>query len=435
MAPRGPARCIALWLLSRCGTAAGPAAAAEEAAQPAADPCPEGSICSAAAWQPAAAAADARGLILALAQGGNAAMQYELGQMHHSGRGAPQDDAEALRWFRLAAAQGYVAAQKQQQQQQQGGASTAGAPPPPGAGDGEDDDMYEISAQYNLGWLALSGKGVEQDEAEALIWFRRAAANAYSVVQRHRRAQRRAGGVGDVETLQQAAAARQRAAESDEAKEEVVRAALGGDAAAQLALGSLARAASDWQGALPWLRLAAAQGLVPAQGELAEIFEIGGDAPLRQWEDKQEAVRLYNLASKQGYAPAQLRLGKLYLSGSGVPKNRARGLGFLRLAAAQGSREARAELAAAGTDDDTTEFGPLPEPRRGSAGGGAAVLRPGKQQADTARFSVGQDVFLLLVVAGLLLCGGLVARRVRAAAGSAEARRGSRGGKKKGKRT
>ena len=74
---------------------------------------------------------------------GHAAAQYNLGglYLYAEGRGVPQDEAEATRWFRLAADQGLAA------------------------------------AQYNLGGLYLyaEGRGVPQDEAEATRWFRLAA--------------------------------------------------------------------------------------------------------------------------------------------------------------------------------------------------------------------------------------------------------------------
>ena len=38
--------------------------------------------------------------------------QDSLGWMYDTGRGVPQDDAEAVRWFRLAAEQGNAWAQK-----------------------------------------------------------------------------------------------------------------------------------------------------------------------------------------------------------------------------------------------------------------------------------------------------------------------------------
>ena len=43
----------------------------------------------------------------ARAELGVAGAQFNLGVMYAEGRGVPQDDAEAARWYRLAAEQGY----------------------------------------------------------------------------------------------------------------------------------------------------------------------------------------------------------------------------------------------------------------------------------------------------------------------------------------
>ena len=42
------------------------------------------------------------------AEAGDAAAQYDLGVMYANGLGVPEDDAEAVRWLRLAADQGRV---------------------------------------------------------------------------------------------------------------------------------------------------------------------------------------------------------------------------------------------------------------------------------------------------------------------------------------
>ena len=46
----------------------------------------------------------------ARAEQGDAEAQFNLGVMYSNGEGVPQDDAEAVRWYRLAAAQGYARA-------------------------------------------------------------------------------------------------------------------------------------------------------------------------------------------------------------------------------------------------------------------------------------------------------------------------------------
>ena len=48
---------------------------------------------------------------LPLAEAGNATAQYNLGLLYDKGQGVPQDDQEALRWWRKAAEQGLAEAQ------------------------------------------------------------------------------------------------------------------------------------------------------------------------------------------------------------------------------------------------------------------------------------------------------------------------------------
>ena len=70
---------------------------------------------------------------------GYAAAQTNLGLMYRNGMGVPQNDAEAVKWYRKAAEQGYA------------------------------------DAQYNLGNMYDKGRGVPEDKAEALKWWRKAA--------------------------------------------------------------------------------------------------------------------------------------------------------------------------------------------------------------------------------------------------------------------
>jgi TPR repeat protein len=73
------------------------------------------------------------------AEAGDAAAQYNLGVMYADGLGVPQDDAEAVRWFRLVADQGHAGAQR------------------------------------NLGLAYALSQGVPQDYAQAVSWYRKAA--------------------------------------------------------------------------------------------------------------------------------------------------------------------------------------------------------------------------------------------------------------------
>ena len=46
-------------------------------------------------------------LLQPLADQGHAGAQHNLGYMHHFGNGVPENDAEAYKWYNLAAAQGH----------------------------------------------------------------------------------------------------------------------------------------------------------------------------------------------------------------------------------------------------------------------------------------------------------------------------------------
>ncbi len=76
----------------------------------------------------------------ALAEQGNANAQLYLGVLYARGDGVPEDDAEAVRWFRLAAEQG------------------------------------NALAQYSLGSMYGNGEGVPEDIVLAYMWSNLAAA-------------------------------------------------------------------------------------------------------------------------------------------------------------------------------------------------------------------------------------------------------------------
>ncbi len=85
--------------------------------------------------------------LLEQAEGGDAAAQNDVGSRYYAGRGVARDDAEAARWIRSAAGQGYA------------------------------------PAQYNLGLLHFRNRGVAGSDAEAARWYRAAAAQGYAPAQ------------------------------------------------------------------------------------------------------------------------------------------------------------------------------------------------------------------------------------------------------------
>ena len=118
--------------------------------------------------------------ILRGAEQGDADGQVNLGAMYSQGRGVPNDDAEAVRWFRLAADQGDADAQ-----------NTLGRLCGLGQGVPQDDEegvnwfrraaeQGNADAQYRLGVMCANGRGVLQDDVEAVGWYRRAAEQGHS---------------------------------------------------------------------------------------------------------------------------------------------------------------------------------------------------------------------------------------------------------------
>ena len=112
-----------------------------------------------------------------LADQGHADAQYNLGLMYDYGRGVVEDDAEAVRWFRLAADQGHAYAQL-----------SLGVMYADGRGVPEDDaeavrwlrlaaDQGLAGAQHRLGLMYANGRGVLQDNVTAHMWFNIAGAN------------------------------------------------------------------------------------------------------------------------------------------------------------------------------------------------------------------------------------------------------------------
>lgn len=82
-----------------------------------------------------------------IANQGNADAQFVLGAMYENGNGVAQNDAEAVRWYRVAAEQG---------------------------------NGY---AQTNLGFMYANGRGVPVDHTEAVHWYRLAAGQRISNAQ------------------------------------------------------------------------------------------------------------------------------------------------------------------------------------------------------------------------------------------------------------
>ena len=129
-------------------------------------------LCAAPAFGGAWASFWADPAITVRAYLGDAAAQNTLGRMYFRGTRVPQDDAEAVSWWRLSAERGNADAQ-----------TNLGAMFDQGRGVSEDDqeaikwwrraaEQGNPAAKSNLRAMAAYGRGVPENDAEALAWYR-----------------------------------------------------------------------------------------------------------------------------------------------------------------------------------------------------------------------------------------------------------------------
>ncbi|MCL2876907.1 MAG: sel1 repeat family protein [Betaproteobacteria bacterium] len=119
---------------------------------------------------------------------GVAIAQFNLGAMYQNGRGVERDDAEAVKWYRKSAEQGFSYAQNDLGVMYDGGQGVA-------QNDAEAVKWYRKAAeqglaisQKNLGVMYATGRGVDLNYAESAKWFRMAAEqgdeDAYSALEK-----------------------------------------------------------------------------------------------------------------------------------------------------------------------------------------------------------------------------------------------------------
>lgn len=222
----------------------------------------------------------------------NAEDAAQLGQLYQAGLAVPQNDAEALRWYRLAALEGNAPAQRSLAEMYYNGqgvpqdfaqafrwylaAATQG----------------DIDAQLVLSTIYSKGQGVKADDAQAYFWnqlWRRNSGDKNPLYQDWPL------------THDQRAAADQRVKDwKPQPGTDALRAkAEKGNAAAQLELGLIyARGQgvpAESAEALKWMRKAAEQGVPRAQSFLGYLYESGKGVTA----DYGEAYFWYKLASQK----------------------------------------------------------------------------------------------------------------------------------------
>lgn len=318
----------------------------------------------------------------ASAQQNDANAQYELGMAYQSGKGVPQDMAQATQWLNKAAQGGNVRAQYalamlyradenadiKQSLEWQRKAAEAG----------------HAEAQYGLGLLYANGQYLDKDVAQARNWFQQAAGQGHGAA-RLALLSLESGAPAAVASVpaETATASPEKLAAPDSVKPEAVEMAAE-QASVQLAAvepapesvadkpaetptgipeadpatrpeptvttASLPSAAEetnasselDLAGVDPaTIRQSADAGDKQAQLMLGTLYEDGlGGLP----SDLREAAYWYEQAAKQGYTKAQYNLGLLYEDGRGVKQDYAQAAYWYNKAAKDGFTEAQNNL-------------------------------------------------------------------------------------------
>ncbi|WP_051303065.1 tetratricopeptide repeat protein [Psychromonas aquimarina] len=165
----------------------------------------------------------------------------------------------------------------------------------------------DAAAQYTLGWMYESGKGVPKNAQQAVYWYTKAAEQ------------------GDVASQYVLATMYEKGTEIPENQHKAVswflKAANQGDAVSQFKLGVHFQTGSGVQQSdkesLMWFHKAAEQGHITAQINLGKVYQSGKGTT----QDYQLAIQWYETAATQGNALAQYHLAFMYEYGRGAPLN------------------------------------------------------------------------------------------------------------------
>lgn len=262
------------------------------------------------------------------AEQGEAEAQYNLGLMYLWGRNLPQDDVEAVNWFRKAAEQGLATAQNSLGWMYSKGRGVKRYDLKAAEWYRKAAEQGDAMAQFNLGWSYQNGRGVMRDDKEAVQWYRKAAEQ--------------------------------------------------GDAVAQFNLGKAYHngqgVAQDYVETANWYRKAAEQGHILATMNLGVMYGMGlgvpqSDMEAVQWYAKVDRVKWdtnfqnrmyvdalaglnynaeqiawYRKAAEKGNAEAQYTLGWIYENGDDVEKNHREAIKWIQKAADQGHLNAKRDL-------------------------------------------------------------------------------------------
>ena len=286
------------------------------------------------------------------AEAKDAPAAHQLGWMYQQGEGVSQDYREARRWYSWGAEFGYAPSMNQLAHLYEAGLgvdrnmSVAGK----WYWRGANADEPSYTACLNYAYLCLSGDGVDQDDAEAVRWFRKAAdgGGLTAAMNQLGLAYYRGRGVGQ---------------DYGEALRYFRMAADKGDTTGMYNVGwcyANGRGTNEDQSrAFDWFRQSAEGGYLDSMVEVAERYEDGKGTR----SDQSQALTWYRKAADKGSGKAMNRLGLVYEEGRlGVRTDDAEATRWFLRAAEAGYDWGMYNLAgrlAAGTGTDKDEDGAL----------------------------------------------------------------------------
>ena len=293
---------------------------------------------------------------------------YRYGRVLVEGRGGPRDVAGAVEALEKAVAQNNTQAATLLARIVLSAKSLGGPARAAGlfAGAAARGDH---EAQYYLGLLYQSGKGVEQDDTAAFNWLLAASEGQFLNAQ-WELSKAYANGTGTAQNPQQALRWMEESATNGTPEAQYFlgvaydqgtaiarnpqtavtwyrRAAEAGYVAAQRTLGTLYLEATHGQQAnaaeaARWLTAAADAGDIRAAHRLGVGYAAGSVLP----KDAAKARVLFEGAALKEYPPASFALGQLYQAGNGVPGDMQQAVTLYQRAAAQGYKTAALHLGA-----------------------------------------------------------------------------------------
>lgn len=294
----------------------------------------------------------------ARADAGEAQAQYELALMYEYMQDLPDNDSQALKWYKHAAEQGHSEAQYNLGQMYDKGQGVAQNHERAVFWYEQAAEQGAKRAQYNLGEMYAHGRGVIQDDAQAIYWYKK---SAERVTQDDfflpRRTAIRSRDYSRLAEQNYADAHYQLgwmyankgravpAAQDDErAFFWYQKSALRGVTAAQFNLGRMyvhgQGVTQNHERAVFWYRKAAEQDHPAAQTDLAFMYYHGQGVA----QDYEQAVFWFHKAAKQGHDKAQYRLGWMYANGFGVGQDHQKERAWHEKAAKQGHHDAQKNL-------------------------------------------------------------------------------------------